>query len=335
MEITESDLDFRIATGGSNWVGISSQVMIGLGGGLPYPGRPQPWPDGGTLGVISTGNDWTASSALRMIGRGEAEAAITTPPATAHMARKGKGHFVEEVDLAAVAKFPHDDWLGFAVQADSEIESLAQIRDERLGINLARAPSAHPPYSNITGFLLDEVFKQYNLSSRKLREWGGTVNDGGRKLVEEIIEGDYDALFDEAMMTPDWREITHNADLRFLSLDEDVISFISGEFGFGRGVIPEGYLPGVVEDTPTLSMSSWLFVIDSTLPESVGYHVVRALDERKDKIHRFFESKSADYTNPPLSDEIDLSKAWKDTQIPLHPGAARYYEEHGYKKSSS
>lgn len=331
MEIDQDEIQFRIATGGSNWVNIAGQVMLGLGGGLPYPGRDLPWPHDGNISVKTTGGDWTASSALRMIRRGEAEAAITTPPATARMANKGVGHFVERHNLRAVAHMPHDDWLGFAVQADSDIESLRQIREEEMGINLARAPSQSPPMRNITGMILDEVLKQYGISDQRIEEWGGSINQGGRKVVEGIQSGEYDALFDEAMMTPDWKEITDTTDLRFLSVEDDILDHLSTLYGLEKATIPEGYLPGVASGIDTVSMSGWLLVIDGSLSDAVAYHVTRALDERRSQIHRFFESKSSEYTNPPLSDSIDMNEAWKGTKIPLHPGAKAYYEEKGYK----
>lgn len=331
MKIEESGLEFRIATGGSNWIGIASQIMLELGGKLPYPDRELPWPDDGYVEVKSTGNDWTASSALRMIERGEAEAAITTPPATAAMARRGIGHFVEKTDVAAIARMPHADWLGFAVRSDSGIESLRQIREEQIPIDLARAPNQNPPLSNITGFILDEILKQYGITNRRIREWGGSVDHGGRKCVGKMTSGEYDAVFDEAMMTPDWKEISHSTDLRFLPVDEEILSRLTDFYGLERDVIPEGYLPGVTEDTPTISMSGWLFVIDESLSDAVGYQAAKALDERQEQIHGFFRQKSTEYTNPPLSSEIDMNEAWKDTKIPLHPGAEQYYEEQGYK----
>lgn len=331
MEIEDDGLNFRIATGGSNWIGIASQIMLELGGKLPYPDRDLPWPNDGYVQVKSTGNDWTASSALRMIERGEAEAAITTPPATAAMARQGIGHFVEKTDITAIARLPHADWLGFAVQRDSEIESIRQIREEKIGINLARAPNQNPPLSNITGFILDEILKQYGITSNRIRQWGGSIDYGGRKCVNELTSGEYNAVFDEAMMTPDWKKIAHRMDLRFLPVDEEILDRITDFYGLERREIPEGYLPGVDQDTPTISMSGWLLVIDDSLSDAVGYQVTKALDNRLDKIHDFFRQKSTEYTNPPLSSEIDMAEAWRDTKIPLHPGAERYYEDQGYK----
>lgn len=312
-------------------MGIASQLVLGLGGGLPYPDRDMPWPNKGELGVISSGNNWTISPSLRMIGRGDAEAAITTPPATAYMARKGIGHFVEKHELSAVARLPHRDWLGFAVREDSGIESLKQIREENMAIKLARTPSQNPPYSNLTGFLLDEVLKHYGISTPRIKAWGGQVNDGGRKLVDGLVNDEFDAVFDEAMMSPEWNEITQANDFRFLPVDEEVITYISELYGIEKGIIPEDYLPGVEQDTPTIDMSGWLLVIDSELSDAVGYHVAQALDNRRDQIHHHFDSYTEDYTNLPLSSRVDMNEVWKDTKIPLHPGAEIYYEEQGYK----
>lgn len=324
----------RIATGGYNWLAIATEILLGLeGSGYPDPNVDYEW-DRNTskVSVVSPPTNRAALSTVELVGRRQADVAITTPTGMAAMARDGKGPFSQEHDVAAIARLPHRDWVGFAVMADSGIESLDQIREEQRPLCLARTLPHYPPHRNVTGYLVDAVLDQYKVSDRLIRRWGGEVDYGGRRLVDGMKSGEFDALFDEAMMTPGWRKIAESVDLRFLPVDEDVLEFLSRSHGVDRGVIPEGYLPGVERDTPTVDMSGWLVVTRGDVGEDVAYHVARAIDERKRQIReRFLEKVEGDsYTEPPLTSSIDMNEAARETKVELHAGARRYYEDEGY-----
>lgn len=332
--MAEPETHVRIAAGGWNWLTIASQLLIGLeGSGYPDPDADHAWDrDISRVEVIAPATNRAALSTVEMVGRNEAEIAITTPTAITKLAQKGRGPFSEQYDISTIGVLPHEDWLGFAVRADSDIYSIADIRDQRMGIDLSRTLPHYPPYRNVTGYLVDEVLKQYQISDEKIERWGGSVDYGGRKNIEGLINGEYDALFDEAMMTPSWNEITHNVDLRFLPVDEEVLEFLSDSYGLGRKVLPEGYLPGVDQDIPTVDMSGWVIIIRDDVEDHIAYHAARALDDQKEVINqRFRELMDEDrYTKPPMTSDIDMTQVRKKVETPLHPGAERYYESQGY-----
>jgi uncharacterized protein len=55
------------------------------------------------------------------------------------------------------------------------------------------------------------------------------------------------------------------------------------------------------------------------MPDAFAYTVARALDEHKEVLQ---------WTIMPFS--YDAKTVWKLGDVPLHPGAAKYYRERGY-----
>lgn len=333
--MTEPETQLRIAAGGWNWLTIASQMLIGLeGSGYPDPNAEYAWDrDTSRVEVIAPATNRAALSTVEMVGRDEADIAITTPTAITKLAREGRGPFSEQHNISTIGVLPHEDWLGFAVRADSDIYSLSDIQEHQMGIDLSRTLPHYPPYRNVTGYLVDEVLKQYQISDEKIERWGGSVDYGGRKNIEGLIDGEYDALFDEAMMTPSWNEITNNVDLRFLPVDEDVLEFLSDSYGIDRKVLPEGYLSGVEQDTPTVDMSGWVIIVRNDINDDIAFHATRAIDEQKEVLNQRFQEllKEDRYTKPPMTSDIDMTQAHRKAKIPLHPGAEQYYESQGYK----
>lgn len=328
----------RIAVGGLNWTMIGSQLMLGFSGGRPSADEFQEegkWLQEARADVVNPWDKRVSMAALRMLERGEAEVAMTTPPANAYMARHALGRYFESHDISAIARLPHEDWVGFVVRADTGIKSLEEIREVQPELHLVRRPREYtdPPKKSITGFIVDEVMKQYGLSDSRIEQWGGSITYNGRHLGPEIADREFNALFDEAMMTPQWRELAESTDLRFLPVGEDVIELLTDMYGLQRGEIPKGFLPGIESSVPTISMSGWLLTIRDDLDDQVAYRITEALDNKAETISSFFEGMDTDrgYTKPPLTSPIDMNEVWKGTQIPLHDGAEQYYEEHGYK----
>lgn len=326
--------ELRIATGGYNWLSVATEILLGLeGSGYPDPHADYEWDrDSSSVEVIAPPCNRAALTTVEMVGSGEADVAITTPGAIARLAKQGKGPFSDRQPISAVARLPHADRLAFAVREDSDIHSLSEIRDREEPFHLSRSMPHYPPYRNVTGYLIDEVLAQYRISEEQIESNGGTVDYGGRKNIDGLVSGEFDALFDEAMMTPSWHKIAHNTDLRFLPVDEEILSYLEDARGLDRETIPEGYLPGVHEDVPTLSMSGWIVAIGDDVSNEIAYHVTRALDERSEHIDKRFNEivNEGQYTDPPMTESLDMSKACQDTGVELHPGAADYYQEQGY-----
>ncbi|MGN8027215.1 TAXI family TRAP transporter solute-binding subunit [Microbacterium sp. 22242] len=300
---------------------IGSLMANGMGG---YHGV---LPPGSTISAI-TG---TPPSALALAGpwevaRGTYDFGITTPTWLLDQARRGLGMFEEPLPLRAIAAFPHDDRLAFAVRAETGITSLRQIVEERrpLKISMPTRDQGHP-----AGWLLDEIFAQSGFSQDDIVSWGGEIlrdRPRSQNSPDSIpVDPRFDAVFDEAIMTLRWKRLTTDYDLRFLPLDEDVLQWCE-ERGMPRGTIARGRFPGVEEDVPTVDFSGWVMYCAESLADDLVYLAVQALDEQKALMTARFQMSPT----PPMTSAFDLTAALELGGIPLHPGAERYYREHGF-----
>ena len=83
--------------------------------------------------------------------------------------------------------------------------------------------------------------------------------------------------------------------------------------------IAAGTYEGVIEDVPTLQMGS-VWLSPPNLPESLVYGITKALWHPTTTYRMLAESQ-------PQGAQVKLSTALSGLGTPLHPGAARFYEE--------
>ncbi|MFT4214983.1 MAG: TAXI family TRAP transporter solute-binding subunit [Microbacterium sp.] len=310
----------RILCPGNNFMTIGSLLANGMGG---YHGA---LPAGSTISAI-TG---TPPSALALAGpetvaRGDYHFGITTPTWLLQQAIDGRGMFTEALPLRAIAAFPHDDRLALAVRSETGITSIRQILEEKypLKLSMPTRDQGHP-----AGWLLDEIFALYGFSQEDIESWGGEIlrdRPRAQNSPESIpVDSRFDAVFDEAIMTLRWKRMTADYDLRFLPLDDDVLRWADDQ-GIPRGTIAKGRFPSVAEDVPTIDFTGWVLYCAEDLPDEIGYLAVQALDEQTGTLNARFRGPT-----PPMTSDFDLSAALQLGGIPLHPGAERYYREHGF-----
>jgi TRAP-type uncharacterized transport system substrate-binding protein len=110
--------------------------------------------------------------------------------------------------------------------------------------------------------------------------------------------------------------------MRFCSLDEPVIEEMA-RLGFRRSVLTKQRFPDLPADLLTLDYSGWPVYTHAAVPEDLIYTFCQSLDARKANI--------AWQEHGPLP----LDQMCHDTpdgplDVPLHPGAERYWCEAGY-----
>ncbi|MFI6816031.1 TAXI family TRAP transporter solute-binding subunit [Nonomuraea sp. NPDC050328] len=284
----------KILSPGGNWMTVAGELALGLAELLP---------PGATVATVTghapAGLAWQGP---RLVAEGRYELAITTP--AWHLT-------LQDLPLACLAAFPHDDQLAFAVRKELGIDSLSQVK----GLKVSMPGPGHP-----THWAVERVLSQYGVAIDDLE----LLRDRPASLhASDLppVDPGFDAVFDEALMTMRWKNLTQQYDLTFLPLDADVLDTCR-DMGMTPGVLRAGRLRGVERDVPTVDFSGWYLYCARDLPDELAYAAVRALDERKEAISARFPMPL-----PPLTGPIDLPG---DTPLPLHPGARAYYAEKGY-----
>jgi TRAP-type uncharacterized transport system substrate-binding protein len=60
------------------------------------------------------------------------------------------------------------------------------------------------------------------------------------------------------------------------------------------------------------------------LPDDLVFMTLRGLDDQRKQIESLFQPGQG------LTGTLDLRNMWQDVDLPLHPGAERYYKSKGY-----
>jgi len=111
-------------------------------------------------------------------------------------------------------------------------------------------------------------------------------------------------------------------EVRFIPFSEDEIKKVISTYPFyGRIVLKANTYKGQTEDVPSISVWNSI-VCHKDTPEDLVYQVTKTIFENKQALIQVH--KMAEFTSPDISA--------KESPIPIHPGALRYYREIGVVK---
>jgi uncharacterized protein len=304
---------------GFNWMKIQGIIAVGMGG------YNSPLPKGTTVSVTTFDPGEACMKGPLWVAEGRFHTAITTPPWFGRMATGGKGYFSSSLPIKALARFPHFDQLALAVKKESGLSGFGEFIEKKYPLCISTAPPNHPAY-----WVADQIFQAYGCRFEDVERWGGKVSFEERQKgrLEALRANLIDAVFDEALMTQRWKVITDEFDFNFLPVEERALRHCE-RMGMKRGWIPRGRLRGVDTDVATLDFAGWLLYCREDFPDEYAYTVVKTIDEQKKMIESVFQPGQG------LTGAIVPSELCRDTEIPLHPGAERYYREKGYLETSS
>jgi TRAP-type uncharacterized transport system substrate-binding protein len=331
ISLNEGPVEIRFLTAGANWLKVGSMLGLGLTGYF------SPLPKGSTVSIHTGHPGEMCIQGPGLVNEGLYHFAITTPPWLAHTAADGRGAygFAEKpIRLRSLCTFPHFDQLALAVRKDLGITSVRQLKDQKVPLRISTAPIhlGHP-----VGWVLDVVLAEYDMKIEDFEKWGGSVTSGDRQpdFMQQVPEGSRDrvstmrsghlnAVFDEALMTRPWKDIADTVDLTFLPIDRDVLDAVERKYGIRSAVIPKGSLRGVDSDLPTIDFAGWILYCHQHLPDDLVFMTLRGLDDQRKQIESLFQPGQG------LTGTLDLRNMWQDVDLPLHPGAERYYKSKGY-----
>jgi hypothetical protein len=179
---------------------------------------------------------------------------------------------------------------------------------------------------------------EYVMTSFMLNYYGisyDTIKQNGGKVIQAIY-GDMTSLFKDrhvdyafacvglpaAIIT----EMSMGRPATLLAVSDDLVNHCAKTYGTvaldsGLCRVPGGTYAGMPDKIQALCHSTEMLVSPS-MPDDVVYTLTKVLNENKDFLvqlgagYKVFEPKNAGTT----------------TQVPLHPGALKYYKEAGYIK---
>jgi TRAP transporter TAXI family solute receptor len=296
--------------------GWLTEALVGFG---------QPLLPGARVAVVTPPRLQAARQNPIDVAEGVLDVAFTTPSATAAMAAAGVGLYERPHDgLRAIASYPHDDFLVFAVDAATGIRSFDDLAGRPL--RLATGRGSEDGDDDVVTYAVDQVLRRHGASYDQVRDLGGSVAYAqsphiGARLM---LDGEADAYFQEAQSAPFWRELADSRDVVFLPVPDETVAALA-ELGFQRGEIPSGHYRGVDAPIQTIDFTGWLLFCRDDLPAETAYALARAVDETRPRVEA-----GDPVVRAPLTLPIDPARLYGETMLPLHEGAAAYAREQGY-----
>jgi len=261
------------------------------------------------------------------VAEGKYSMAWVNPSAMLTMAHRGKGPFKKRLPLRTIATFPSFDVMGFAVRESTGITSLAQIKQQRIPLRIS---TGDLPKSDLTGsatmFTVSATLKAAGFTLADIKKWGGKIHSVPRpsdpRRRAAIVDGSIDAAFDEGIKS--WGQTAIDNGFRYLPIDGAVQRQLKG-LGYRASGMSRCEFRGMAGEVSTVDFSGWPMIVHAELPNEVAYAICEAIELRKDAIPTDNFKK------------LDMAQLCRNDDeapfdVPLHPGAKRFYRDRGYLK---
>jgi uncharacterized protein len=258
------------------------------------------------------------------VGTRRVDIAYINPSALVAMAYRGKGYYKQKLPLRVLAGFPSWDRIAIVVSKNMGVKSLHDVAQRKIPLRVSTRLSG---VNNGTYYTISTILSLYGLSFKKIKRWGGKVQECARPFAPERLTGiaqhSLDAVFDEGISTLDgWLDQGLENGYEVLSLEPDIVKKLES-MGYTKAILPKARYRQLKDDVLSLDFSGWSLVTHRWLPKKLAYAAVETIDERQRVI--------------PVDDDkpLDMKDLCRSTEkcplrIPLHPGALKYYTEKGY-----
>lgn len=260
--------------------------------------------DGVTVNYVESG---ASAENLGKIFQGEWQLGFTQSD-TANTAVKGE---LEDLDGT---KIDNVGWLAslypeaahIIVREDSGIESVKDLKGKKIAVGDAGSG---------TRAISDAILEAANIGES---DYTPEITDFGAS-TDMLADKQIDAtIFVVGTPVAGLTQLASTTDVKLLGLDEDTTAAIEEDSGAESYDIPADAYDFLKDDVPTVSVFASLVASTDQVSEDTAYGLTKALFENTDKV------------------TLDVGKLiTKDTamlgvgDVPLHPGAQKYYEEEG------
>jgi len=261
------------------------------------------------------------------VAQGTYSLAWVNPSVLLTMAYRGTGPFKKRLPLRTIAVFPSFDVMGFAVRESTGITSLAQIKQERKALRLS---TGFVPRSDLEGnatmFTVSAVLRAAGFSLADMRKWGGKIHsvtrpsDPGRRAA--IEGGTVDAIFDEGIKS--WGQSAIDNGFRYLPIEGSLLKQLTA-LGYRPSQMSNCGFRRLKSDVSTIDFSGWPMIVHADMSNEVAYALCEAIEQRKDSI------PTDNFKRLNLR-QLCGNGGEAPFDVPLHPGARRFYRERGFIK---
>ena len=255
---------------------------------------------------INTQSTGGSIANMRMVDNDEVELFLSASN-TAYAGLTGDEPFDKPIDHIRAIAALYPETFQFVVRKDSGMETLYDLKGKRIAVG---APGSG---TERTGRLMLEAHGiTYDDITPEFLGFGEAVT----ALQDQGIDA---AIIGSGIPTAAVVDAAASMDIHLLTVDEDVFAeFIKDEPFVIMNTIPAGTYNGVDVDVVTAASPALLLTTEKMSEDDI-YEMTKTM----------FENLSIVQDAHVQGKNITLETALEGMSIPLHPGAAKYYEELG------
>jgi len=258
-----------------------------------------------------------------LVGKKKYDFGFGNPVGLSAMAYLGRGFYREKIPLRAIGVFPTWDRLIFAVRKDIGIKSLEDVKRQKYPLRISTRRRGK---LQTTVYAIEEVLKAYGMSFKQIERWGGKVieaaSPSSNDRKDHIESGNADAVFDEGVKS--WGKAALNAGMGFLPINSTAERHMR-KLGFPSAILTRKNYSKLERDIRCVDFSGWTFFCHADLPAEIAYGMAKAVD----LCHKQIPVDHFD-KRPMTMREFSRGGEAGQLNIPLHPGAKKYFREKGY-----
>jgi len=219
-----------------------------------------------------------------------------------------------QTQVRMIANVQDPSYMLIAVKESMDITDLRQLKDKRdMPLKILASPQG--------GDTVQAILDYYGFSKEFVESTGGKFlawnKAEDRKDVDVMIG--FGALVKEEY--DHWIDVTEHQKMKFLDIPPDLKKTLVNDYDLMEVEVPEGLLRGFDHAMQGIGRTGDVIYGRDDMPDAFAYAVAKALDEQKGELQ---------WSDMPFS--YNPQNVWKNYDVPLHPGAAKYYRERGYMK---
>jgi uncharacterized protein len=241
-----------------------------------------------------------------LVQRGEAELGMVTL-GIALQAWEGRGEWTQGTRFRDIrALFPmYDTLFHFAALKRSGIDGVAALAGKRVGVG---------PRAGTPGTYFPLMFKELGLDVT-------IANGQAADMASQLADGLIDCFaFAAGLPFPAYSELEATNEVVFFSFTADEIAKLKTAMPeLSETQVPAGTYRGVTSAQPTLGVFNFA-ICHKSLADDLAHAIVEAVHASHDELVK--GHAAAKETLP--------ENVAKNSFLPFHPGAARYYREKGF-----
>jgi TRAP transporter TAXI family solute receptor len=216
--------------------------------------------------------------------------------------------FKVKLDKLRVIGAIYPNYIQIVASKDSKIKTLADLKGKGLSVGAAKSG---------TELNTKALFKAAGMSYKDL---GKIEYLPYAESVELIKNRQLDATLQSAGLgVASLKDLSTSLDIVVVSVPAEIVKKMGAPFVAAK--IPANTYKGQTEDVNTASVINYL-VTCKDVSEATAYQMTKL----------FYESLPEMIASHSAAKDISLENAAKNSPVPLHPGAAKYYKEKGLIK---